>query len=1323
MSPKSFSHSLSFCIQHSAASIAPIPSASDPSSTLNNDNDANTSNESTPTGKSTANSEKENPKRQRTSSGGKPYLQMVHEGILALKDRTGSSQPALAKWIQATYPEINGPQFKSRLNQALKTGVRTMRFSKVKSSFKISAAWKEQERNKKRQASKSRLPAKTAATKPTLSETKAQNAQTLLALKETMTLEELEEERLRMKKLEQSQRRAAAAERKAKERLERLRRRRFPMEDTKLHDEDKELNVKPPPDVMARPYLPYFWHLTRPLNDPSRLVKTQSSILTASKCDALDQGSNGLVSDLLQVYHFFRGDVAFRDDPEQPVVPDFTLQNLVYSVEQVLVGHTKSSRMIPPLLVHLFCTCLRILLSCPDPTTIPNLAERKLRKELHAYLLPALNPVSWSDVCFLYMDAMERFSMTDASRDPNVLPSLNIDIQYLLGMKDHPVVPMTPFVGNHGDSLNEEAVLPLPDGYAAYLGDTRGALYRAHFKLARSDPWVLSAEEIMALLRALTDDILATHPAISLDIGAREDEMQALLKAKRSADYKYRKVRVAFEGPKKGGGKKVMDDEAKKGQDDSKTDNSKVLAVNEEIPSGKEDNWKPTATRKQFDKAVKEQLKASESYEKGIRKLVARTEPIGYDRHFNAVYCFRHDPELLYVEELRAPSTISSLLPTDMQVPRRSWRVIETTSVFDSFLSSLDIRGKRENDLYEELLGPVGARQSLRRYLHDDLKENADAISQKKQMANLKERLIAARLKCDEEHGRRSGRLVTQAEDELAHVEKEIEELEKICKGPSQKEQSYEELTGLILLEKFDNKSGIKTRRSREKTAANRTSIPSLNASKIVSTGNVDGSGLVGILVAELFEVEEQCQTLSPWEKTGFDRATWISRFESAVLAWNDISPAWIAPPQTLSTNGYTRASPSTPQASPVPSGSLKRSAPRDSIGNDSERSSKRIRIQGQQSPSVSNGHSVQTIMTMIRQPLLELEERIADMTNFKAAASDADLADDNISISADDSDDDAASKERLERAWKKIIYKVSLTATRKHCQIRELVVQAIAAARKAHMPDVVSQLRAALLQYCTKAAGDCKLAAIKVLQDYGGYVKDDNTDNDDEEDDAVEKPTEKDDDGNQGIPSCVCAEAVTPISSLDGSADATRKDWIEDVKRCKTISRLASLTAGFVHQAKNKLDKIEGEHEALIEALSKWEKEADRTKKNKNKNHAKAERYFGPSEVWADVRIADEIVMAKAESYPWWPAKICVATDSTVAGALSNLNRSLVSLVGERGDLRVVRNNDINKFTGQPLDEDEEFEVPNDMRIQLEDCLAMARRIIRGKSRQLAGV
>ena len=1267
------------------------------------------------------------------SSSGPTYAQMIHDAIVALKDRTGSSQPAIAKWIKANHPQVAETlQFKQRLNQALKTGVRNKRFAKIKASFKISNDWKAKEKARKSQKRKAAVKAKAKAVKKkqalqkvtlTLEETLERNAKKLKELQETLSPEELAKERQKMQRKEEALKRKQEAERLAKLRAERLRRRRFPMEDTKLHKEDAELQVKPPSDVISRPYLPYFWYLTHPLSDPSRLGKTSSMVLSASKADALDFGSRGLVSDLLQVYHFFRGDVHFVID--YPIVPDFSLKQLIFATEEVLNGQSKTNRMIPPLLVHLFCTCLQIL--CQEPTELVeedmglkldeddpvSKGRLQLQKDFHKFLAGVISPASWADVCFLYMDAMERYYTTNSSRDRNVLPSLNTDIEYLLGVKDQPVVPMTPFLKKKphggetdGDAMDvdeeQEAVdsadKEVPDGYCGYLGDPQGSLNRAFYKLGRQDPWQLTAEELMAILRALTDDILASHPAVSKDMAAREEEMQVLLKAKRAADAKFRKMRLAFEGPKKPA-KKATKPATENGDDDKAAaeeakDDSKEVKE-EEKP------FKPTVSRKQFEAAMKAQQRASDAYEKGIRNLVARTEPVGYDRHFNAVYCFRHDPEVLYVEDLRSPSGVAGDLPEDLQFPRRSWHVIETTSLFDAYACSLDIRGRREHDLYEELMGPSGAQQSLRRYLYDDVKEQADANAKLKEMEALKKRLEIARMKCDEEKGRRSGRLAGQAEEELLQVENDIEQLEKQIKGEAEPEpRDYDELTGLDLLRQFDSAGRLDTRRTREQKESSKSrKLKPLQCSKLVNSGDIDGTGIIGMMVSGILQLEERCEALSPWD--GVDRSAWISTLEGAVLAWNGVSST---PPGTpASMNG----------------------ARRDSLESTSSANKRRkLNSPGSTAPlSGSNLPSTTSILGMFKQPLLELEARIADMTNLAAASRDADLADENMST--DGSEDD---KERLERAWKRIVHKIRLTPTRRHVQIREMVVAAIAAARKAHLPEIVAELRAALLLHHPNAAKECKMAAVAVLESHGDYEEDeDDYDSDEEDEGNKEEPEEQ-------VPSVLAADAVVIASSLGGSDDARREDWIYAVKGCKTLSRMASLAAGFVHDANEQLDKIEVEHEDLLEAVTKWEKEEERRQKclAENKTFRPSKNYSGPSEVWANVRFTDEICMAKAEDYPWWPAKKCEVRDPSMAKSLDDLNRCLVSLIGEMGGLRVVkRDTDVKPFTGKAVETEELEQVQEnsqqeedlvgldryskEMRNQLDDCMTMARRILRG--------
>lgn len=1286
-------------------------------------------------------------KRNRKSAGtagayNKTYSQLVEEAIVDMSpvNRNGSSLVSIKKWIAVHYPELDtaSPHFNGRVNGAIKTGLKSKppKFAKVKASFKIAKEFKEAARAKKRKVAAAAAAKKKKAQADSNANIKQQQLELIAAEKEqrnkeadtTNKLKQMspEEAEAARKAKEEAATRKAAAEAKAKQIADRLRRRRFPIEDTKLHAEDKELGVKPPADVQPRPYLPYFWHVTLPLHHPGRLGKTSGPVLAASKVDGLESDSRGLVPDLLQVYHFFRGDVHFTLDDDNnntedeiSIVPAFSLKQLIYCVEQVLNGNTKKSKLVPPLLVHLFVKSLQILLQMPSDSVTLTKDERKLRKDFTTYLFPALSMASWADVTYLYMDAMERFYLTDASRDPNVLQPLPADVDYLFGRTDETflTVPLTP-----GSTINtveelEPQHYPLPAAYSGYLGDPRSALSRAHSKLARQDPWLLSAEELLALLRALTEDILATHPAASQDMAKREDEMFELLKEKRAADLKLRKVRLGFEGPKKpsrpkpkagGEGKDGDEENGKTVVEDSETNDEK----SEEKP------FKPTATRKQFDAAQKAQERADDAYEKGIRKLVARTEPVGYDRNHNAVYCFLYDPDVVYVEDKKLPasSNTSSNLPVEMQFNRCSWHVVETTSLFDQFIGSLDIRGRREHDLYEALVGPPGTQQSLRRFLYDDVKEQADARCKIKEKESLRERLEIARIKCDEEKGRRSGRLAGQAEIELTQIQAEIDDLEREATGKKALEgfRDYEDLTGLLVLKQFEMAGRVETRRTREKKAvAQARKLPLMLCTKLCSTGNIDGTGLVGILVSSLLELEEHCESLAPWERKDITRSTWVSRLEGAVLAWNSISPDILGSPELIS-----RSSLAPSDISSVPlntnTANASRQVKRDYIDDIDESSLSKRRKH--ESPAVSTlpspiaAHSVSSIIAFLRQPLLDLEERVADLTNVALATRDADLADDNMST--DSSGEDQASKESLENAWKKLIHKMRQTPAKKHGQVRELLVSAIKAARQAHVPSVVTQLRAALLQYHPKSASDCKVAAIKVLEAHGD-LEEDEDDECDDDGEGNEEPRE------EAAPSVLSAEGAILRSSLGGSEDASREDWVGMVKSVKTMSRLASLTCAFIRDAMAEIEKLKIKRDELISALQAWGKEEERqTKVRDGKKKALAgapKDIIEPSEVWADVRCTDEIYMAKAEGYPWWPAKKCEVKDPVLARSMSQLNRSLVAFVGEMGGLRVVNTGNLTPFTGLLVDEKLEVEFPRDIRTQLDDCMAMARRIQRG--------
>ena len=94
---------------------------------------------------------------------------MITEAITTLKDRTGSSQPAIARFIEEKYKKSSLPSnFKKVLSVQLKKFVKSERLVKCKNSYKISSTEKLQlgikETQKKKGASKT-APEKKAAEK------------------------------------------------------------------------------------------------------------------------------------------------------------------------------------------------------------------------------------------------------------------------------------------------------------------------------------------------------------------------------------------------------------------------------------------------------------------------------------------------------------------------------------------------------------------------------------------------------------------------------------------------------------------------------------------------------------------------------------------------------------------------------------------------------------------------------------------------------------------------------------------------------------------------------------------------------------------------------------------------------------------------------------------------------------------------------------------------------------------------------------------------------------------------------------------------------
>ncbi|WJX12051.1 hypothetical protein P8452_02590 [Trifolium repens] len=81
------------------------------------------------------------------------YEEMIKEAIVTLKEKTGSSQIAIAKFIEEKHKNLS-PNFKKLLLQALKKNVASGKLVKVKGSFKLSPATKASEPKTKQAVAK-----------------------------------------------------------------------------------------------------------------------------------------------------------------------------------------------------------------------------------------------------------------------------------------------------------------------------------------------------------------------------------------------------------------------------------------------------------------------------------------------------------------------------------------------------------------------------------------------------------------------------------------------------------------------------------------------------------------------------------------------------------------------------------------------------------------------------------------------------------------------------------------------------------------------------------------------------------------------------------------------------------------------------------------------------------------------------------------------------------------------------------------------------------------------------------------------------------------
>jgi len=140
---------------------------------------------------------------------------MAFEAIRAIRDRTGSSVPAIMKYMKANYDHLKNTHpntFRNSLANALKTGVKDKQFIKIKASYKINPEWVKKEKNKIRQRENEKK-AKERKKKKDMEKLKME------ARKKEMEIKKLEMKRMELEKKKKEKEMATEAQKRASETL------------------------------------------------------------------------------------------------------------------------------------------------------------------------------------------------------------------------------------------------------------------------------------------------------------------------------------------------------------------------------------------------------------------------------------------------------------------------------------------------------------------------------------------------------------------------------------------------------------------------------------------------------------------------------------------------------------------------------------------------------------------------------------------------------------------------------------------------------------------------------------------------------------------------------------------------------------------------------------------------------------------------------------------------------------------------------------------------------------------------------------------------
>lgn len=614
--------------------------------------------------------------------------------------------------------------------------------------------------------------------------------------------------------------------------------------------------------------------------------------------------------------------------------------------------------------------------------------------------------------------------------------------------------------------------------------------------------------------------------------------------------------------------------------------------------------------------ATKARDKAVANYDKSVKILVPRSRPVGLDKHHNPVYFFHNAPESLYIEVSKGENSFKQT---------KTWHCIDSKTLFDSYVSSLDVRGIREGKLYDRLSGENNS-STYRRNLYSSNQKDSLIATRKREVEELERRLDNAMI-ANAESSRRSGRLASSLKDEVSKIQEEIAE---------SKVRFEEQLAAFEVIDDYSVLTGIKLVADFEESMR---LVPRCSQLWNVNKGN---SGIIGIIAQSILDLEKACNALSPWDRGDTTRFEWRGNIEQTVIAWHNGSTLQIGPKNKVC----------------------------DDHGSIPLNKKQRLSLDGRSKQTASASVTFDYALSTLKGPLVELEARVYSILGIERAVLEVDEANDNLSIDTDSSDNgDEKEAEKLERAnyaWKRKVWSLNAIPARRAAAIRDVLISAIAIARKGHLSDVLEDLRAALQIHRPGGGGRARSAALALLDKYGFERKEDNDNESLNGDDGTSEIESSDDLYNHDLKqtSFLSVEAMILNGSLEGDDNADRVDWRDAVTSCRSVSRFAALTAALNSRAAPRLDKLAKDNKTLRKAIQFWETNG-KTRKGKSKKTF--QKFSSATEIWADVKATDQFVTSKVEGFPWWPARICVPKDGDISKPLENIGRVLVSFVGEQ--------------------------------------------------------